>query len=221
MKKTTLLFIHGFATGSAIWKWQVEEFSKDFNIATDLEEIEHGSDFIVIGWSMGGWKALDLWREHHQKIRGLVLVSAFAKYVQSDDYPCGTSLARLRKLKKMFLNDYCSGMHYFYDLIFKDKRLHNLIDQLPVPERRDLERWFEKLEYENKRELLSAINLPVLIIHGEQDPIVSLETAEYLNRRIKDSELRVFPEVGHAPFLEKKEEFNRYLRDFIGKYEAR
>lgn len=89
----TLLFIHGFATGPLIWQAQIKEFSRDFKVVSDIEQIDHNSDVFIVGWSMGGWKALDLWQEHHQKIKGLVLVSAFAKYIQSDDYPLGTSPA--------------------------------------------------------------------------------------------------------------------------------
>jgi len=212
---STLLFIHGFATGPAIWQGQIKEFSKDFKVVIDLEQIEHGSDVYVIGWSMGGWKALDLWQEHHQKIKGIILVSSFAKYVKSDDYPCGTPLALLRRLEKKFSTDYNIGMHYFYDLIFKDKKMHDLLSKLPVAEKHDIDKWFEKLRNEDKRELLPKINVPVLIIHGDRDPIVSLGAAEYLKKKIKDSELRVFDSVGHTPFLEQKQEFNSILRNFL------
>ncbi len=215
----TLLFIHGFATGPEIWKEQIEEFSRDFKVAGDLEQIDHLSDLFIIGWSMGGWKALDLWQEHHQKIRGLVLVSAFARYVESDDYSCGTPLALLQKLERKFIADYETGMHYFYDLIFKDKKQHYLIDQLPVPEKQDMIGWFDRLRNDDKRDLLPKINIPVLLICGDQDPIVSLATAEYMQERIKNSELLVFPGVGHAPFLEEKEKFNQCLRNFISRYE--
>ncbi|MBU0672953.1 MAG: alpha/beta hydrolase [Candidatus Margulisbacteria bacterium] len=214
-----LLFIHGFATGPKIWQAQIREFSKDFHVVTDIEHVEHGSDVYLVGWSMGGWKALELWQEHHQKIKGLILVSAFAKYVRSDDYPCGTPMVLLRKLEKRFMSDYKDGMHYFYDLVFKDKKIHRLIDQLPVPEKHDVDRWFEKLRQEDMRELLPRINVPVLIIQGDQDPIVSPEAAEYLHGRIKDSELRVFAGVGHAPFLEKTREFNLTMRGFLAKNE--
>lgn len=182
---------------------------------TNLAQIEQGSDVYIVAWSMGGWKALDLWQEHHQKIKGIVLVSAFAKYVKSDDYPAGIPMPILRKLEKKFAVDYKTGMHYFYDLIFKDKKMHDLIDQLPVPEQSDVDRWFEKLRNEDKRAILPKINLPVLIVQGDQDPIVLPASAEYLNKNIRDSQLKVFSQVGHAPFLEKPAEFNEVLKKFL------
>jgi pimeloyl-ACP methyl ester carboxylesterase len=213
----TLLFIHGFATGPHIWEAQIKEFSKDFDVAFEVEKVDHTKDVIVVGWSMGGWKALDLFAEKHLKIRGMVLVSAFVKYVKSDDYPCGTSLSLLRKLEKKFMGDYKEGMHYFYDLIFKDKGRHKLIDLLPPPEKEDIIRWFDKLRNEDKRDLLPKIDIPVLIIQGEKDPIVSPDAAKYLKEKIKDSELHIFPGAGHASFLDEEVKFNRYLRDFLNK----
>jgi len=203
-----LLFIHGFATGPQIWHQQIKEFGQ-------VADIEATDNLIIVGWSMGGWKAIEFCFEHHHKIKGLVLVSGFAKYVKGDDYPYGTPLALLQRLKKIFLTDYKQGMHYFYDLIFKDKSNHHLIDQLPVPEKADLEKWFSRLEHEDLRPHLSKINIPTLIIHGDQDPIVQLGAAKYLYEQIKGSRLVVLKGVGHAPFLEKPQEFNQLLGDFI------
>ena len=203
-----LLFIHGFATGPEIWQQQTKEFGQ----VTDLESADN---LIIVGWSMGCWKALELALEYHHKVKGLVLVSGFAKYVKGDDYPYGTPLALLKKLEKRFLADYKQGMTYFYDLIFKDKTNHHLIDQLPKPEKADLEKWFSRLEHEDLRPHLPRINIPTLIIHGDQDPIVSGQSAEYLRKNIKNSRLIVFHRTGHAPFLEQAEEFNRLLKNFI------
>lgn len=180
-----------------------------------MADLESADNLIIVGWSMGCWKALELALEYHHKVKGLVLVSGFAKYVKGDDYPYGTPLALLQRLRKLFLTDYKQGMHYFYDLIFKDKTNHHLIDQLPVPEKADLEKWFRRLEHEDLRPHLPRINIPTLIIHGDQDPIVQLGAAEDLKVRIKNSKLRVLTGVGHAPFLEEPIKFNQLLKDFI------
>jgi len=158
-----VLFIHGFATGPEIWREQIKEFDSVFNI-------DQAEELVVVGWSMGGWKAIELCLEHPQKVKGLVLVSSFAKYVKSADYPAGVPLPLLRKLEKRLLNDYKAGMTYFYDLVFKDKSQHCLIDRLPVPTREDIQRWFLRLEFDDFRPLLSKINTPTLIIHGDQRP---------------------------------------------------
>lgn len=211
----TLYFIHGFATGPSIWQGQVEAFSKDYRVILDEEQIKPDDEIFIIGWSMGGWKAIELLFELKQKVTGLVLVSAFAKYVQGDDYPFGQPLALLNKLEKRFLANYKSGMNYFYDLIFHDKSQHPLIDLLPPPDEIGLKRWFEKLRFEDKREMLQKRIVPTLIIQGDKDPIVSVESAKYLQKSIPNARLELLKGVGHAPFLEQPGMFNEKLQSFI------
>lgn len=51
------------------------------------------------------------------------------------------------------------------------------------------------------RKLLKDINIPVLILHGEKDQIVSVKLAEFLAENIPDTKLHIFENAGHAlPF---------------------
>lgn len=211
-----LLFIHGFATGPAVWDYQIKEFSKDYEVITDPERIKER--VIVIGWSMGGWKALELYLEYPQKVIGLVLVSAFAKYLRSDDYPCGTSPALLRKLERKFRADYRGGLRYFYDLVFRNKEWHGLAEKLPIPEKKDIDRWFEKLKKEDKRKILPQIEVPTLLIHGSEDQVALAESSKYLHDNIRGSELHVLEGAGHAPMVEASGLFNSLLREFVTRH---
>lgn len=208
-----LLFLHGFATGPRVWQFQVEEFLKKFEVITEAELIS--GDVVVVGWSMGGWKAMELSLEQPRRVIGLVLVSAFAKYLRSPDYPFGTSPALLRKLEKKFKADFRNGLKYFYQLVFKDEKWNYLIDQLPVPREDDINRWFEKLKKEDFRDRLSEIKIPTLIIHGKQDEIVPWQASEYLRENIENSEIFLLEKVGHAPMVEVPGIFNQVLMRFL------
>jgi pimeloyl-[acyl-carrier protein] methyl ester esterase len=208
---TALVFIHGFATGPGIWQKQISAFE---NATTDLSAIDSLDAVVLVGWSMGGLKALDVWQAYPNKVKGLVLVSSFPKYVKSPDYPFGTPEVLLNRLENKFLADYKTGMRYFYGLMFKHKQQLEMIDQLPVPEKKEIEKWFNKLRNEDKRDLLKQINIPVLIIHGNQDLIVDPQTAYYLKEHIKNAQLEIFPGAGHVPFIEEPGRFNLILRDF-------
>ena len=59
-----------------------------------------------------------------------------------------------------------------------------------------------KYDYYND---LKAVKAPALIIQGEYDP-TPIESAQELNRQLKNSELFVIPQCGHFPFLEKPNE---------------
>jgi pimeloyl-ACP methyl ester carboxylesterase len=63
--------------------------------------------------------------------------------------------------------------------------------------------------------LLPQIRKPVLITHGQEDAIVLPAAAEQHAAAIKHAQLSLYPQVGHAPFWEAPERFNRELRTFV------
>ena len=54
-------------------------------------------------------------------------------------------------------------------------------------------------------EELGRISCPTLILGGEEDKIVGAEAARELHRRIPDSELHLYPGLGHAAYEEAKD----------------
>lgn len=62
---------------------------------------------------------------------------------------------------------------------------------------------------------LDEINVPTLIIWGAEDQIAPLRTAKVLHYRIRNSQLRVIDGAGHLPMMDKSEEFNPILMDFL------
>jgi len=118
-------------------------------------------------------------------------------------------------LEKRMRADYKSGLRYFYGLVSNNKELDYLFDSLPVPDKKDIDRWFEKLRQQDMRELLPRIAAPVLLLHGADDRVTPVGASEYLHAKIPHSELRVFKAVGHAPMLDAPAEFNSLLRKFL------
>jgi non-heme chloroperoxidase len=65
-------------------------------------------------------------------------------------------------------------------------------------------------------DVLSAVSVPTLVVHGEEDAVVSPSAAGYSAGKIPGAVLRWFPSVGHMPFTERREEFNQALVEFAG-----
>ncbi|MEA2453392.1 MAG: hypothetical protein QOG04_2102 [Actinomycetota bacterium] len=63
---------------------------------------------------------------------------------------------------------------------------------------------------------LSQIDVPTLIIVGENDGVTPVAAAEALNKGISGSKLVVIPESGHLSNLEAPEAFNGALAEFLG-----
>ena len=61
---------------------------------------------------------------------------------------------------------------------------------------------------------LATINVPTMIIAGEDDSI-PLSELELMHHRIAGSQLRVIANAGHYAAMERPEEFGRLLREFL------
>ena len=62
---------------------------------------------------------------------------------------------------------------------------------------------------------IARLDVPTLIVQTKQDMTVPIEVAEYLNRHIHDSQLKVIDAEGHLPHISAPAEVIDALRDFI------
>lgn len=67
-------------------------------------------------------------------------------------------------------------------------------------------------------ERLDELNLPVLVLTGDDDRIVPTEESIRLGGEIPGATLVVIPNAGHVPHEEKPEEFMQAVRDFLNGY---
>jgi 4,5:9,10-diseco-3-hydroxy-5,9,17-trioxoandrosta-1(10),2-diene-4-oate hydrolase len=66
------------------------------------------------------------------------------------------------------------------------------------------------------RDAVHALRVPVLIIWGKQDRVIPVAHAQVAHREIAGSELHIMDPCGHAPMLERPEEFNALIGKFVG-----
>ena len=67
----------------------------------------------------------------------------------------------------------------------------------------------------NLGDKLHLIKAPTLLIWGNEDSVTPLFVGEKFNELIENSRLVVVEKSGHAPMMERKEEFNTALKDFL------
>lgn len=63
--------------------------------------------------------------------------------------------------------------------------------------------------------LSELVAKPTLLVWGDRDRAVSLDSAEVLQHKLRDSRLLVLPGVGHIPFEEMPEICNQAMRDWV------
>jgi 2-hydroxy-6-oxonona-2,4-dienedioate hydrolase len=69
----------------------------------------------------------------------------------------------------------------------------------------------------NVGEQLHQLNLPTLLIWGAHDMVTPPFVGEEFNRLIKNSQLHIIDQCGHAPMMEVPQKFNTLLEQFLQK----
>ena len=67
----------------------------------------------------------------------------------------------------------------------------------------------------NYLDRLSSVNLPTLILVGEEDPGTPVSAAQAIHERIKNSRLVIIPSARHLSNVEQPEAFNKALSEFL------
>lgn len=236
-----ILLIHGAYQSRLAWEKQmVDGLSDDFRLAAmDLrghgisDKPESGdaytaerwaddvhavintldlTDPVLVGWSFGGWIINDYIAHYgtdqitsinYVSTSGGAVVDGDGEEREIDDIRAGEETYR-EKVES--LNEFV-GMLTYDDLSPRDHYFFlgfNLITAIGAVSRTV-----------NYTDLLSEIDVPTLVTQGEEDEIVSRAQAENLNENIPNSQISYYPDVGHSPFWEEPERFNRELREFV------
>jgi pimeloyl-[acyl-carrier protein] methyl ester esterase len=242
---TPIIFIHGWCMSSAVWEHQRERLVDSFRVITlDLPGhgnspvdadgfhiresavyiaglIEHLSlyDAIVAGWSLGTFIAVETYLLSKNRVSGLVLISGTPRFVQSDEFPYGLSLAEVDGMAKKIHRNIRRALDGFLALMMvpgeDDSGLtQRLLSSVTLPTTEVALQALESLAEADMRDQLAMITIPTLIISGNSDVICLPEASEYMSRHIPGATLVDFTGCGHVPFLMQSSKFNTCLEIF-------
>ena len=137
----------------------------------------------------------------------------------TNDFPHGLPLEVLNRMLTLAQESYFRFVRYFMELVF------------PEPGTEYLKKWGftmcqktpEKIAMnsannfmkEDLRPLLGKINIPTLILHGENDMVCPLGGAKYMHENVPRSEMYIFKGKGHAPSITAADKFNKILEEFV------
>lgn len=184
----------------------------------------------VVGNSMGGFVSAELAIAFPQRVERLVLVSAAGI---STHQPRGSAQAvpLLRSLERILLactawaaakSDTVARRAHLRGLALAVVARHpgRLSPALAAEQLRGagtpgfLQGLEAVLDYEI-RERLREIACPTLIVWGDRDRLISVRDADVFAQLIPNSRKVVFADTGHVSMLERPNEFNALLSDFL------
>jgi pimeloyl-ACP methyl ester carboxylesterase len=237
-----LVLLHGYVgDGPATWRRQFEGLCGEFTVvAWDAPGAGGSSDppesfgmagyadclagFVgrlglerphVAGLSFGGALALEFCRRHPAIPRTLTLVSAYAGWGGS--LPPGVADQRLRQALKLsdLPPDAFAGT--LMATMFSEAAPED-IDEFGASMLAFHPAGFRAMaraSAEDLRDALPDINVPTLLVYGDQDVRAPLTVAEDLRAAIPGSALVVLPGAGHVCNIEAPEAFNSTVRNFL------
>ena len=171
----------------------------------------------VLGLSFGAGLVLELFRRHPRLPRSLALASAYAGWAGS----LGREAAQRRR--DSFLRELSRPrdelVRDFATTLFTESVPAEIVD-FEVEVMRDFRpAGARTMAYAfadaDLRDVLPAIDVPTLVLHGDADQRSPVSIAEEMHARIPGSALVVIPGSGHMVNLEEPERFNREVRSFL------
>ena len=75
------------------------------------------------------------------------------------------------------------------------------------------QRWVEAMTVPDEE--IQTLPHRTLIVHGREDQVIPLETSLKLMQLLDNADLSVFSHCGHWSMIERRDDFNRQVRDFF------
>lgn len=218
----TLVILHGWGQSSFEWKQLREMLEKDFRVVvldlpgfggepmlspvatipeyadwvvSKLNAIE--GDKVILGHSFGGRIGSYIASSKPVWLKGLILYGSPSLYRPSLDVKVRIILFKIAK---------ALGLKKAFTMRPKD---------LKDADKKNMGQIFRKAVVFDQTELLPKIDVPTLLVWGENDSAVPLRIAIEMKALIPNSTLSILDKVGHNAHLENPHLFYGIIKNFL------
>ncbi len=166
---------------------------------------------VLAGWSLGAQVALAALPLVRPRLSSLVLVSGTPRFTQGEGWPHGLPAQSVEVLAHRVRRDPARAVARFFDGMFADGELDDagrararaVRAAIPLPDATAALAGLDILAREDLRPALGGVELPVLLVHGERDPVCPDGASRAMAKAIPGACLALVPGAGHAPFLSR------------------
>ncbi|ESQ73995.1 alpha/beta fold hydrolase [Asticcacaulis sp. AC402] len=241
----TVVFIHGLMLASESFDAQIGALRSHYKIIAfdlrgqgqsqktkdklDLDSLAEDAVFIienfssspvhVVAFSMGTFIAMRVAARRPELVRSICLIGPSADAEEAENLPkyrklinfvriFGPRLVANRLMMILFGDTFLTAA----DRKPQRQRWRKVVERLP----RALHRAAAASAHRNAiTSELQNITAPALIVSGEEDRPISPERARVVHAAIKNARFIAFEKTGHAVMIERPNEFNVALLDFL------
>ena len=227
---------HGQSTPKGEAAYEMDTLAGDLLATIDDAGLEEA---VIVGHSVGGMIALHLCKNRPDllgdRIKGLVLVNT--TYGPVTETLVGSSvIGRLERVTRRPF-DALGKQHERIERLRKLIRpsdaafwgvalaafgpkaspahidfTYTMLSETPVEVIFDLVRSYRGFDMTDH---LGEVTVPALVIGGDHDRITLPKASRYLAAHLPKSDLHIFEDTGHMSMLERHEEFNKLVTDFL------
>ncbi len=240
---TPIVFVHGHPFDHTMWNYQVPHFSNTHRlILPDLRgygrsEVVPGrvmmdemaldilhllaalqlGQVILCGLSMGGQIVLEFLRLFPYKVKALIIVDSDARGETADSrrqrFERVDSILRdgMKKHTEDSIHQYIAPASIGHEPVYT--HLYNMMSNTSAEGAVAAHRG--RAERRDHMSFLPQINVPTLIVVGEEDLFTPPDIAKLMSDNIPGARLARIPGAGHLPNMEAPEAFNDILEEFI------
>jgi len=177
---------------------------------------------VYIGWSLGGLVASEIALTFPDSVKALVTVASSPCFVEQENWP-GIKSDVLALFHQQLTQDTEKTINNFLKIqamgsphLRQDiKKLRELVMQYPIPSQQTLEHSLEFLEVIDQRKQLTKVSQPFLRLYGKQDGLVPKSAINLIDKLVKDSDVIIFEQSSHAPFISEFELFINTLKGWL------
>lgn len=240
-----LVLIHGNFNDSRIWEYQIESLSNYYNVICydlrgygqsdspvssfshfeDLKELFESLEIqkgTIIGSSLGGSVAIDFALQYPEFVKALILVTPS---INGCRYPLRVTFEAIKSMSLLKSKGFEIAIQKFicnpyWEYLFPPQHRQEAREKVlrTIRTQKNFYSWDFKLAVPRKpyaNKLLSEIHVPTLIILSDLDKAFNIKVGEHVHKSIENSKKSVLSDCGHLPFIEKPDEFNTVVLDFL------
>lgn len=215
----------GFGKSSQPWNGYSYDSLTD-DLKSIIEQLEL-NDVTLVGFSMGGGEVVRYFSRHGGKnVSKAVLISSITPFLlRTTDNPEGRNPEdndeRTNTIKNDRINFIDNFGKTFFGVSLLNKPLstplleyYRMLCSVASPHATlECAKSFSTTDF---RDEMSSINVPTLIIHGDEDDIVPIEiSSEKASELIPNNKFLVYEEAPHGLFYTERDRLNKDLIEFL------
>ena len=241
-----IVLLHGMTLDHSMWKPQIELLKQNYRVITydirghgktdigdgqftfkmfadDLKELLdylNISNAVLCGFSMGGAIAIRTFEMYPERAHALILCDTRADADSNE-----TKYWRENSIESIKQNGLQPFTEEFIKKIFAPESFKLCYDYVKLIQNTTLSSsslgicgvLLAQAGRTDMTHVLPEINVPTLIMVGENDNLTPITSSNIMYEKIKDSQLKIISNAGHVSNLENTDEFNKCMLEFLEK----